>query len=49
MARKPVHKWAFKPDMRAGAYSWRSLAKAIERLKSASAEIRAVNRADPVT
>jgi hypothetical protein len=49
MARKPVHKWAFKPGMRAGAYSWRSSAKAIERLKSASAEIRAVNRADPVT
>ena len=49
MTRKPVHKWAFKPGMRAGAYSWRSSAKAIERLKSASAEIRAVNRADPVT
>ena len=49
MTRKPVHKWAFKPGMRAGAYSWRSSAKAIERLKSASAEIRAVNRSDPVT
>jgi hypothetical protein len=49
MARKPVHKWAFKPGMRAGAYSWRSSAKAIERLKAASAEIRAVNRTDPVT
>ena len=49
MTRKPVHKWAFKPGMRAGAYSWRSSAKAIERLKSASAEIRAVNRADPIT
>ena len=49
MARKPVHKWAFKPGMRASAFGWRGSAKAIERLKSASAEIRAVNRADPVT
>jgi hypothetical protein len=49
MARKATHKWAFKPGMRAGAYSWRSSAKAIERLKSASAEIRAVARTDPVT
>lgn len=35
--------------MRAGAYSWKSSAKAIERLKSASSEIRAVARVDPVT
>jgi hypothetical protein len=35
--------------MRASAYSWKSSAKAIERLKSASSEIRAVARADPVT
>ena len=49
MARKPVHKWAFKPGMRASAFGWRGSAKAIERLKSTSAEIRAVNRADPVT
>ena len=35
--------------MRASAFGWRGSAKAIERLKSASAEIRAVNRADPVT
>ena len=49
MARKPVHKWAFKPGMRANAFGWRGSAKATQRLKSASAEIRAVNRADPVT
>ena len=46
MAGKSVHKWAFKPGMRAGAYSWMSSAKAIERLKSASSEIRAVARTD---
>lgn len=49
MASKPSHKWAFKPGMRAGAYSWNSSAKAIDRLKAASAEIRAVFRADPIT
>jgi hypothetical protein len=49
MARKATHKWVFKPGMRAGAFNWRSSAKAIERLKSASAEIRAVARTDPVT
>lgn len=49
MAGKPTHKWAFKPGMRASAYSWKSSAKAIERLKSASSEIRAVGKVDPVT
>lgn len=49
MAAKAIHKWAFKPGMRASAYSWKSSAKAIERLKSASSEIRAVARFDPVT
>lgn len=39
---------AFKPGMRAGAYSWKSSSKAIERLKSASSEIRAVARHDLV-
>lgn len=47
MAGKVTHKWAFRPGMRAGAYSWKSSAKAIERLKSASSEIRAVARTDP--
>jgi hypothetical protein len=49
MAGKSAHKWAFKPGMRAGAYSWKSSAKAIERLKSASSEIRTVARTDPTT
>lgn len=49
MAAKATHKWAFKPGMRAGAYSWKSSAKAIERLKSASSEIRSVGKVDPVT
>ncbi len=49
MAARATHKWAFKPGMRAGAYSWKSSAKAIERLKSASSEIKAVARVDPVT
>ena len=34
--------------MRAGLYSWRSSAKAVERLKIALSEIKAVNRADPI-
>ncbi|MGY6549070.1 MAG: hypothetical protein ACXIU7_08695 [Roseinatronobacter sp.] len=49
MAKTPAHKWAFKPGMRAGLYSWRSSSKAIERLKSATSEIKAVNRSEPVT
>lgn len=49
MANKPTHKWAFKPGMRTGAYSWKSSAKAIGRLKSASAEIRTVSRTNPIT
>ena len=49
MARRPSHKWAFRPGMRAGAFGWRGSAKAIDRLNLANSEIRAVNRADPVT
>lgn len=48
MAPKTTHKWEFKSGMRASAYSWKSSAKAIERLKSASSEIRAVARFDPL-
>jgi hypothetical protein len=48
MAHKPSHKWAFKRGMRAGAFGWRGSAKAVERLRSAATEIRAVHRADPV-
>lgn len=49
MVARATHKWAFKPGMRAGAYSWKSSSKAIERLKSASSEIRAVARVAPIT
>ena len=49
MAGKMTHKWAFKPGMRAGAYNWKSSAKATDRLKSASTEIRAVARTDPTS
>ena len=48
MAGKPAHKSAFKPGMRAGAYNWKISAKAIDGLKLASSEIRAVARIDPV-
>jgi len=48
MARKLSQKWTFKPGMRAGAFGWRGSAKAIQRLKSASTEIRSVRRSDPV-
>jgi hypothetical protein len=40
MVRKPSHKWAFKRGMRAGTFGWRSSAKAIGRLKSASTRPR---------
>lgn len=49
MVARAKHKWAFKPSMRAGAYSWKSSAKAIARLKSARSEIRTVARTDPTT
>jgi hypothetical protein len=35
--------------MRAGAFGWRGSAKAIDRLNLAKSEIRAANKADPVT
>lgn len=44
MVRKPLHKRAFKRGMREGAFGWRGSANAIERLRSASSEIRAVDR-----
>ena len=48
MASKGSHTWAFKPGMRAGGFGWRGSAKAVQRLKAARTEIRAVNRTDPV-
>ena len=49
MAGKSTHRWAFKRAIRAGAYSWHSSSKAIERLKSARKEILSVARSEPVT
>ena len=49
MVRRAQQKWAFIPGMRAGAFGWRGSARAIDRLKRARSEIRAVNRTDPVT
>ena len=47
--RKAVsHKWTFKQRMRAKAFGWRGSRLAIERLKEAASEIRAVVRRDPV-
>jgi tetratricopeptide (TPR) repeat protein len=42
------HKWAFKARFRARAFGWRGSRPAIERLKQAVSEIRAVARRDPV-
>jgi len=42
------HKWAFKARFRARAFGWRGSRLAIERLKQAVSEIRAVARRDPI-
>jgi len=48
MARSSTHRWAFKSGMRAGAFGWRSTAKAAARLKAAVREIKTVRKIDPV-
>ena len=48
MGQKAIHKWAFKARFRARAFGWRGSRPAIERLKQAVSEIRAVARRDPV-
>jgi hypothetical protein len=40
--------WAFRAGMRRGGYGRRGSAKAVERLKAAPAEIKAVSKTDPV-
>ncbi|MCX6632829.1 MAG: hypothetical protein NTW28_34960 [Candidatus Solibacter sp.] len=46
---KPAnHKWTFKQRMRAKAFGWRASRLAIERLREAAVEIRAVAPRDPV-
>jgi hypothetical protein len=48
MGVRTIHKWAFKARFRARAFGWRGSRLAIERLKQAVSEIRAVARRDPV-
>jgi hypothetical protein len=40
--------WAFRAGLRRGGFGWRGSAKAIARLKAATAEIKAVAKTDPV-
>jgi hypothetical protein len=48
VGEKASNKWAFKPRFRARAFGWRGSRPAIERLKQAVSEIRAVARRDPI-
>ena len=48
MASHTSHKWAFKARFRARAFGWHGSRLAIERLKQAVSEIRAVARRDPI-
>ena len=48
LAHKAKKRWTFKSAMWPGAYGWRSSAKAVARIKSATSEIKAVNRTDPI-
>ncbi len=47
--KTPKHKWAFRPRFRTNAFGWRGSKLAIERLKEAVAEIKAVARTAPKT
>lgn len=50
MTRKPVaHKWSFPSRIRPNAFSWRSSATAITRIREAVSEIRTVARSDAAT
>jgi len=42
------HRWTFKSRLRARAFGWRGSKAAIARLKEAVAEIKAINRTDPI-
>ena len=44
----PTGGWAFRAGMRRGALGWRGSAKAIDRLKQATSEIKAAAKTDPV-
>lgn len=46
--KRPRYPWNFRPRFRARALGWRGSSLAIQRLKEALAEIKAVHRTDPV-
>ena len=46
--KTPRHPWHFRPRFRTRALGWRGSSLAIQRLKEALAEIKAVHRTDPV-
>ena len=48
MMKTPSHPWNFRPRFRTRALGWRGSSLAIQRLKEALAEIKAVHRSDPV-
>jgi len=47
--KTPSHRWAFRPRFRTSAFAWRGSKLAIERLREAVGEIKAVARYDPET
>jgi hypothetical protein len=47
--KTPKHKWALRPRFRTNAFGWRGSKLAIERLKEAVGEIKAVARTAPET
>jgi hypothetical protein len=47
--KTPSHKWAFRPRFRTNAFGWRGSKLAIERLREAVGEIKAVARTAPET
>jgi hypothetical protein len=44
-----AHKWQFKTKFRTNAYGWRGSSLAISRLKEAAAEIKSLQKSDPIT
>jgi len=47
--KTPSHKWIFRQRVLSGAFGWRGSKLAIQRLKEAVAEIKAVARTAPET
>ena len=44
-----AHKWQFRTKFRTNAYGWRGSSLAISRLKEAAAEIKSLQKSDPIT